>query len=145
MLARAVFVAKRVSVTVTTISYTPPASPLVVSYCAGDLVVDAAASTGGGGRALSFEWNVDDDSATQVDSTAIILRYPLSNRPEWNLDPDVEIEDQYIDPFNVRVTATNWLGSSKWKLIRIEPTQLAVPNVYIDCLLYTSPSPRDRG
>ena len=40
-----------------------PASPLVVSYCAGDLVVDAAASTGGGGRALSFEWNVDDDAA----------------------------------------------------------------------------------
>ena len=109
-----------------------PASPLVVSYCAGDLVVDAAASTGGGGRALSFEWNVDDDAATQVDSTAIILRYPLSNRPEWNLDPDVEIEDQYIDPFNVRVTATNWLGSELSKVIRIEPTQLAVPNVYIE-------------
>ena len=109
-----------------------PASPLVVSYCAGDLVVDAAASTGGGGRALSFEWNVDDDSATQVDSTEIILRYPLSNRPEWNLDPDVAIEDQYIDPFNVRVTATNWLEAESSRLIRIEPTQLAVPNVYIE-------------
>ena len=109
-----------------------PASPLVVSYCAGDLVVDAAASTGGGGRALSFEWNVDDDAATQVDSTAIILRYPLSNRPEWNLDTDVEIDDQYIDPFNVRVTATNWLEAESSRLIRIEPTLLAVPNVYIE-------------
>ena len=67
-----------------------------------------------------------------MDSTAIILRYPLSNRPEWNVADDVLPEDQYIDPFNVRVTATNWLGSSKWKLIRIEPTQLAVPNVYIE-------------
>jgi len=103
-----------------------PASPLVVSYCTGDLVVDAAASTGGGGRALQFAWDVDFDSTT--DATDIILRYPLTNRPEWTDDIDL----MYLDPFNVYVQATNWLGSTATRMVRVEPTLLAVPNVYIE-------------
>ncbi|XP_070541847.1 uncharacterized protein [Ptychodera flava] len=90
----------------------------------GDVKISGRRSTGSGGRAMTYTWDVESDGNT---TNATAAMSGLNS-------PDLELDGELIDadtPYNFSLTVTNFLGESDIAYYVVERSAVALPEIKI--------------